>query len=129
MMAAEGRIGRGLAVMEGSTVVELAQPDLLLFVAHPFLSPSRWKPTSAALLARADVVVVNLPSAETRPPSPAVLAEIAAHHHGREVRVADVTQPLAEWAPDLAARLAALGPVPRDQELTTPLERSLEDAE
>jgi hypothetical protein len=33
-----------------------------------------------------------------------VLEAVAAHHRGR-ARVADVTRSLAEWAPDLLARL------------------------
>jgi hypothetical protein len=91
-------------VMEGSTIVDTARPDLLLFVLHPFLSPERWKPTSAALLARADAVVINRPSAEPRDPSAAVLEAVAAHRPDG-VCVADVTRPLADWAPDLLARL------------------------
>lgn len=91
-------------VMEGSTIVDTARPDLLLFVVHPFLSPDRWKATTGALLERADAVVVNRPASEGREPSPAVLAAVAAHHRGRP-RVADVTRSLAEWAPDLLARL------------------------
>ncbi len=51
-------------VMEGSTIVEVARPDLLLFVAHPFLPPERWKQGSTELLARADAVVVNCPAGE-----------------------------------------------------------------
>src|SRR5262245_8502222 len=44
-------MAEGLAVMEGSTIVDVARPDLLLFVAHPFLQPARWKATSAPLIA------------------------------------------------------------------------------
>jgi hypothetical protein len=95
------RLGPGPVVIEGSTVVELAVPDVLLFVVHPFLSPSRWKPTSAALMARADAIIVNRPSAETRPPSEPVMAEIARYRKLDDVRVADVLSPLATWAPDL----------------------------
>ena len=62
-----------LVVMEGSTIVATAVPDLLAFVVHPFLSPARWKEGSPALIARADVVVVNRPEGETRPPADAVL--------------------------------------------------------
>ncbi len=91
-------------IMEGSTIVDTARPDLLLFVLHPFLSPDRWKPTSATLLAHADAVIVNRPAAETREPS-AVLLDAVAAHRARDVRVADVTTPLADWAPDLLARL------------------------
>src|SRR5262245_20748439 len=65
-------MAEGLVVMEGSTIVDVAAPDLLLFVAHPFLQPSRWKATSDALIARADAVVVNRPAAEPREPAPAV---------------------------------------------------------
>jgi len=97
-----------IVVMEGSTVVDLAQPDLLLFVAHPHLSTARWKPTSGPLLARADAVVVNLPSYERRRPAPSVLAEIGLHRSSKDLRVADVTRPLADWAPDLAGRLTGL---------------------
>jgi len=98
--------GPGLVVMEGSTVVSLAGPDLHLFVAHPFLAPERWKPASSLLARSADAVVVNVPSAEPRPPAAAVLAALG----GTDVRTADVTRPLGDWAPDLAARLAALRP-------------------
>lgn len=97
-------------VMEGSTIVGLSDPGLCLFVVHPFLAPERWKPTSAALLARADVVVVNVPQAERRRPSGAVLAQIARLRGKGEIREGDVTRPLAEWAPDLAERLGALAP-------------------
>jgi hypothetical protein len=91
-------------VMEGSTIVDTARPDLLLFVLQPFLSPDRWKPTSAVLLARADVVVINRPAAERREPSAAVLGAVAACRAG-DVRVADVTRSFADWAPDLLARV------------------------
>ena len=59
--------------MEGSTIVTVARPDLQVFVAHPWLSPERWKPTSAACIAAADVVVVNRPAADGRSPAPEVL--------------------------------------------------------
>jgi len=109
--AARQRLGEiGLLVMEGSTIVDLAQPDLLVFVAHPFLSPARWKPTSGPLLRRADLVVVNRARSEQRDPSPEVMAEIARHRAGAEIRVADVTRPLAEWAPEIAALLRMLCP-------------------
>jgi hypothetical protein len=107
--AVERALAGGIAVMEGSTVVDLAGPDLLLFVAHPFLATSRWKDTSGPLLVRADAVIVNRPSRETRPPSQAVLAEIERHRARGDVRVADLERPLAEWAPDLAERPARLG--------------------
>lgn len=101
-------VGEGIVVLEGSTVVDLARPDLLLFVLHPFLSVSRWKPTSGPLLRRADAVIVNLPARDTRPPAPAVLAEVERHRGRSDTRVADVSRPLAEWAPDIAERLGAL---------------------
>jgi hypothetical protein len=97
-----------VVVMEGSTIVDVAGPDLSLFVLHPFLSPERWKPTSAALIARADRVVVNVPACERRAPAASVLAQLQRHRGGGgEVLLADVTRPLAEWAPDLSARLRA----------------------
>jgi hypothetical protein len=98
-------------VIEGSTVVEMAAPDLLIFVVHPFLAPARWKPTTPALLRRADLVVVNRPAAEAREPAAAVLDALALHRAIREVRVADVTRPLAEWAPELSGpwKLASEG--------------------
>jgi 2-methylisocitrate lyase-like PEP mutase family enzyme len=94
-------------VMEGSTVVELARPDTLFFVAHPFLATARWKPTSAALLQRADFAIVNVPAAEPRPPAQAVLDAVRRARGRDDALVADVTRPLREWAPDVAARLAA----------------------
>ncbi len=97
--------GASQVVMEGSTIVDTARPDLLLFVLHPFLSPERWKPTSAALLARADAVIVNRPAAELREPSAAVLDAVSSARTTDGPRVVDVTRPLAEWAPDLLARL------------------------
>lgn len=104
------RTGPGPVVMEGSTIVEVAQPDLLVFVAHPFLSPERWKPTTAALAARADAVVLNLPRGEAREPAPEVRAALVRARGRDDLRVADVTAPLADWAPDLAERLHALVP-------------------
>jgi hypothetical protein len=98
----------GLAVMEGSTIVSFAKPDLSVFVAHPFLSPARWKPTSPALIAESDLVVVNRPAAEPRPPSAEVLEALQVHRGGAEVATADVTRPLEEWAPALFARLERL---------------------
>ena len=96
-----------VTVMEGSSIVPVAQPDLRLFVAHPWLSPERWKPTSGPLIAGSDFVVVNRPAADERAPSAEVLD--ALHAHGPAgVVVADVTQPLAEWAPALAARVETL---------------------
>ena len=100
--------GETLAVMEGSTIVSLARPDLSVFVAHPFLSPARWKPTSPALIAGSDLVVVNRPAAEPRPPSPDVLDALRAHRAAGGIVTADVTRPLAEWAPAVASRLERL---------------------
>jgi hypothetical protein len=97
----------GLWVMEGSTITFEAKPQLTFFVVHPFLSPGRWKETSAQLLATADVVVLNRPAGEPREPSPEVQAAIRGVRGG-DVRIADVTQPLAAWAPQLSARIAAL---------------------
>lgn len=102
----------GLVVMEGSTIVDVANPDLLLFVTHPFLGPERWKPTSAALIARADAVVVNRPAAETRAPGVEVQDALARARGRADWRVADVMRPLADWAPDLALRLGDLASVP-----------------
>lgn len=99
--------GAGRVVIEGSTVVELARPDLLFFVAHPFLATARWKPTSGPLIARADAVVVNRPDAESRPPAGEVLDALRRARGRDDLLVADVTRPLCEWAPQLAARLAA----------------------
>jgi hypothetical protein len=102
-----------LLVMEGSTIVSVARPDLLAFVVHPFLSPERWKAGSAELLAAADVVVVNRPRGEARPPAPAVMEAIEAAAPRGEVAVADVTRPPGEWTAMFDARLRALsaGPV------------------
>jgi hypothetical protein len=109
--AVERRIeGEAAVVMEGSTVVGLARPALLVFVVHPFLSPARWKATSPALIRRADAVVVNLPAGERRAPARAVMAEIRRHRGRDDAHLADVTRPLAEWAPDLVARLPRLQP-------------------
>jgi hypothetical protein len=99
-----------LLVMEGSTIVQTARPDVLAFVVHPFLSPERWKPGAQALLAAADVVAVNRPHAETRPPSDAVLDALARARPRGRVIVGDVTRPLAEWAPWLYERLRELAP-------------------
>jgi hypothetical protein len=94
-----------LLVMEGSTIVGTAGPDLLAFVVHPFLSPERWKPGSDALIARADAVVVNRPHDETRPPSEAVLRAIESARPRGPALVADVTRPPAEWSVMLNERL------------------------
>ncbi len=97
----------GLVVLEGSTIVPTVAPALRLFVAHPFLSPRRWKPTTATLVRESDAVIVNVPRAEKRAPSAEVMAALDACGP-RSLRVADVSAPLASWAPDLHARLAAL---------------------
>jgi hypothetical protein len=99
--------GEERVVMEGSTIVSAARPDHTMFVVHPFLSPSRWKPTSTPLLRDADLVVVNRPAEEPREPSGPVLDALdAARCFGRVV-VADVTRPLREWAPEWADELSA----------------------
>lgn len=95
-------------VMEGSTIVHTARPDLLAFVVHPFLSPERWKEGSAELIGAADAVIVNRPLAERRPPAEAVLRALERWRGSGPVLVADVTRPVSEWAPELAARLRAL---------------------
>jgi hypothetical protein len=87
-----------MAVMEGSTVVGLARPERTVFVVHPFLSPDRWKPTSPRLIAEAELVVVNVPASEPRPPASDVLAAIERHRGGRGYRVVDVMRPAATWA-------------------------------
>jgi hypothetical protein len=99
---------RPVIVMEGSTITRLAHPDLHLFVVHPFLSPARWKPGSADLIAGCDAVVVNVPAAERRAPSPAVMAAVSRHRGVGRVIVGDVTRPVAEWAPELLARAVSL---------------------
>jgi hypothetical protein len=91
--------------MEGSTIVHTARPDLLAFVVHPFLSPERWKAGSDALLAEADVVVVNRPASDQRPPARAVLDAIDRARPRGPVLVGDVTAPLAGWAAPLPERL------------------------
>ncbi len=91
-------------VMEGSTITALAHPELHLFVAHRFLSPDRWKATTAALVPAADLVVVNRTASDGRAPSPAVMDALRALHP-RALCVADVTQPIDTWAPDLVHRL------------------------
>lgn len=101
-------------VMEGSTIVDLAAPDLHVFVAHPFLSPERWKPTTAGLVARADAVVVNLAADQDRPPSPEVRAALVAWRGRDDLYLADVRRPLASWAPQISARLDALQGTPSD---------------
>jgi hypothetical protein len=104
---AERLRGAPNVLVEGSTVVDLAHPDTLFFVVHPFLSPSRWKPTSGPLIARADAVVLNVPRGEPRAPSAEVLLAVRQARGRADEIVADVTRPLSEWSPRLAARLAA----------------------
>jgi molybdopterin-guanine dinucleotide biosynthesis protein len=109
--AVRSRLRRGdVAVLEGSTIVDTARPAIEVFVAHPFLSPARWKEGSARRVAEARAVVVNRPSGETRPPDPRVLETLRRWRGRDDVRVADVLRPLSEWAPDLAAALRALRP-------------------
>jgi molybdopterin-guanine dinucleotide biosynthesis protein len=105
--AVAAMLGNGLVVLEGSSVVarRLARPDLALFVAHRAVPPERWKPTSDALITAADRVLVH---SESGSAAPAVLAGLEARGGAGKTAVADVTRPLAEWAPDLAGRVAAL---------------------
>jgi hypothetical protein len=98
----------GLWVMEGSTIAFVASPQLGVFVVHPFLDPARWKENAGALIERSQRVVVNRASGETRAPSAAVLAAIRARRAADDVIVGDVTRPLQEWAPQLAAEVSAL---------------------
>jgi hypothetical protein len=53
----------------------------------------------------ADMVVVNIHAKERRPPAQSVISAIEKHRGGREIRVANVTRPIAEWAPDLQKHL------------------------
>jgi hypothetical protein len=101
--------GFDMVVMEGSTIVNTAKPDFRCFVVHPHLAPERWKPGSGELMAQAELLVVNRPSAEPREPSGAVLAAIAEHRDMKDVVVADVLRPLAEWAPAACAWLLSVG--------------------
>ena len=92
-------------VLEGSTVVEIARPARLVFVAHPFLATGRWKETTPALVARADVVLVNRPAGETRPPAAEVLHELQRHRGTGSITIADATAPVSHWAPGLLSGL------------------------
>jgi hypothetical protein len=94
-------------VIEGSTVVGIARPDWNVFVVHPFLAPERWKAGSEELVRAAEMVVVNIRAKERRAPGQAVISALERWRGGREIRVANVTRPIAEWAPDLLSRLAA----------------------
>jgi hypothetical protein len=93
-------------VVEGSTVASLCSPDFTFFVVHPFLSPERWKDGTRELISRANCVVINRQTTETREPGPEVLAAIH-EAHPYDLRVADVLQPLDTWAGDLLPRLRA----------------------
>jgi len=93
-------------VIEGSTIASLCGPSFTFFVVHPFLSPERWKEGTRELIGRADCVVVNRQSAETREPASEVLTAI--NEAGPyDLRVADVLLPLDRWAGDLLPRLHA----------------------
>jgi hypothetical protein len=94
-------------VIEGSTVVGIARPDWNVFVVHPFLAPERWKAGSEDLVRSAEVVVVNIRAKERRAPAQSVIAALERWRGGREIRVANVTRPIAEWAPELRSRLSA----------------------
>ncbi len=100
-----GLRGDETVVIEGSTVVGIARPDANVFVVHPFLAPERWKAGSEALVRSADLVVVNIHAKERRAPAQSVISALERHRDGREIRVANVTRPLGEWAPDLLSRL------------------------
>jgi hypothetical protein len=101
---------RGDIVMEGSTITDVARPDMSLFVAHPFLDPSRWKAGSEPLIRAADRVVVNLPRKGPRELGENVRqALLRARGLGGLVQ-ADVTSPLPEWDPDLARWLGTRQP-------------------
>ncbi|HET8645939.1 MAG TPA: hypothetical protein VFO85_10640 [Vicinamibacteria bacterium] len=106
--AVRGRVAAApVVVMEGSTIVHTARPGLTAFVVHPFLSPERWKRGSEALIRKADVVVVNRPSAERRAPALSVLRAIERARPQGPVLTGDVLLPLAEWAPGLDGRVRA----------------------
>jgi hypothetical protein len=94
-------------VIEGSTIVGIARPDWNVFVVHPFLAPERWKPGSDELVRSADMVVVNIHAKERRAPAQSVISALERQRGGREIRVANVTRPIAEWAPDLQKHLEA----------------------
>lgn len=101
------RIGERSAVIEGSTIVGIVNPNLHFFVAHPFLSPKRWKPETATLVAAADAVIINVPATESRAPAPEVLRSLADFRGRDDLRIADVTAPLGSWAPDIRERMSA----------------------
>jgi hypothetical protein len=108
--AVQARLGGAdVVVLEGSTITAVARPQRQVFVAHPWLSPERWKPTSAACIAQADVVVVNRPRSEARPPSPEVMDALRRYRGSPHLTIADVTRPPSEWAPELMRDLARYG--------------------
>lgn len=93
-------------VVEGSTISSLCDPTFVFFVVHPFLKPERWKDGTRELISRADCVVLNRPSTESREPSADVIAAVR-DARPRDLRIADVVAPLSVWADDVASRLAA----------------------
>jgi len=95
----------GPAVVEGSTIAVGETPYLAFFVVHPQVAPRRWKPTSTALVARADAVIINQREGDPRPPSREVLRALSSLGCDAPV-VADLRRPLRSWAPSLAARCA-----------------------
>lgn len=99
--------GTPLAVLEGSTVVEqgLARPELRLFVAHRSIPPARWKPTSGALVAAADRVIIHT---EGPSPAPVVIDALDACGAAGKRVITDAGRPLGEWAPDVERRLHRL---------------------
>lgn len=102
----KARVSDDGLVIEGSTVALLCAPDFTFFVVHPFLSPDRWKDGTRELIGRADCVVINRQTTETREPGSEVLAAIHGAHP-YDLRVADVLKPLDTWAGDLLPRLRA----------------------
>ncbi len=100
-----GMRGDEPVVIEGSTVVGIARPDVNVFMVHPFLAPERWKPGSEELIRSADLVVVNLHAKERRGPAQSVISTLERHRGSREIRMANVTRPLGEWAPDVLKHL------------------------
>jgi hypothetical protein len=97
--------------MEGSTIVDEARPDLVFFVVHPWLSTDRWKPGASHLIERADLVLVNRPEGEARPPWARVLRRIERSRRGPVV-VADARRPMADWAPEMADAIRRASPMP-----------------
>ena len=97
-------------VMEGSTIVGETRPDHVFFVVHPQLSTDRWKPSASHLIESADLVVVNRPAGDSRPPSAQVLKRIEQSRRGPMV-IADAQRPMAEWAPKMADAVRRASPV------------------